>query len=491
VIARVTDRAQSSVNGQIVSTINGANLYLINPSGVVFGPNAKVNVLGSFHASTADYIKMSDGTKFQATNADDSTAPRNTINVAAPVAFGFMTMSPAAIAVNGSTLSPVRGGTLGLVAGPISITSAPDMGPGANLFAPTGRIHVTSAAGKGEVPVDPSNTSTSALTVTSFGPVTISGGSTLNVSDRANLGSGGSVFIRSGALTVEASNINADNYGSGPGGQRVLRGEEQVRLSSSTVVQSIARSSGTGAGVMISTAPTGVISASGNSLVVLDSRAAGDAGALDVSAGKLTLSDGWRLLSRALGSGRGGPIAISADSVLLDGGASSNPSTGIVSVTAIGAGSGGSIAIVAGELILHNSANVAAQSFGVGAGGGVSVSVGGALTIDSGASIGTTATAVGAAGNVSVTVTGPITIDMSVGAVSSVLNGIGSLTVGNGNAGDVSVTAGALDITRNGLISSFTTGAGNIGNSGNVSATYLGCCRSVVSAQRQGLRRVL
>src|SRR6516164_7748702 len=171
VIGRVTGGNASSIDGRIQSTISGANLYLINPSGIVFGPNAAVNVSGSFHASTADYIKMSDGAKFQATNPDAGT-----LSAAPPAAFGFLTASPAQITVNGSTLGPVPG-TLGLVGGPGSIS-------GATLSAPAGTIHVTSAAGTGEVPVDPRNTQ--ALTVTSFGPVQITGGSKLDVSNPIN-----------------------------------------------------------------------------------------------------------------------------------------------------------------------------------------------------------------------------------------------------------------------------------------------------------------
>ena len=107
VIGRVTGGMQSNINGAIKSTITGANLYLINPSGVVFGPHATVNVSGSFHASTADYLKMSDGAKFQATNPDGST-----LSAAPPAAFGFMTASPAAITVNGSTLGVPSGQTV-------------------------------------------------------------------------------------------------------------------------------------------------------------------------------------------------------------------------------------------------------------------------------------------------------------------------------------------------------------------------------------------
>jgi filamentous hemagglutinin family protein len=73
VIGRVTGGSQSSINGAIKSTIAGANVYLINPAGIVFGPNATINISGSFHASTADYLKHSDGARFQATNPDHSS----------------------------------------------------------------------------------------------------------------------------------------------------------------------------------------------------------------------------------------------------------------------------------------------------------------------------------------------------------------------------------------------------------------------------------
>src|SRR5690242_20499293 len=109
VIGRVTGGSLSSIDGRIQSNIAGANLYLINPSGVVFGPHATVNVSGGFHASTADYIKMSDGARFQATNPSGST-----LSAAPPVAFGFLTAKPAAISVNGSNLGPVPG-ILGVV----------------------------------------------------------------------------------------------------------------------------------------------------------------------------------------------------------------------------------------------------------------------------------------------------------------------------------------------------------------------------------------
>jgi filamentous hemagglutinin family protein len=119
VVGRVTGGIQSSINGKIASTISGASLYLINPSGIVFGPNATVNVSGGFHASTADYLKMSDGAKFQATNPDAST-----LSAAPPAAFGFLTTQPPALTVDGSRLRVTPRQTLGLVAGPVTVNGA-------------------------------------------------------------------------------------------------------------------------------------------------------------------------------------------------------------------------------------------------------------------------------------------------------------------------------------------------------------------------------
>jgi filamentous hemagglutinin family protein len=56
ILSRVTGGQLSNIDGTIQSQIPGANLYLLNPSGVLFGPNARLDVKGSFHVSTADVL---------------------------------------------------------------------------------------------------------------------------------------------------------------------------------------------------------------------------------------------------------------------------------------------------------------------------------------------------------------------------------------------------------------------------------------------------
>jgi filamentous hemagglutinin family protein len=446
VFGRVTGGNPSSIDGTIKSKITGANLFLINPSGVVFGPNATVNVSGAFHASTADYLKMADGAKFQATHPDGST-----LSAAPPAAFGFLTASPARIAVNGSTLGVPAGQTLGLVGGPVSIAASPTATTGARLAASAGTIYVTSAAGAGEVPVDPRNTS--AMTVSNFGSVDIMGRSKLRVSDPRGLRSGGSVFIRSGALTIDASKINADNYGLGPGGQLILQADSKIALTNKTKIHALARAGGSGGNIILQASPGGTISLD-NSTVKVGSNASGDGGALSVTAGQLTLTNGAALKSKAKGSGNGGPITITADAVLLDGGVAlddSSLSTGIFSITSgthPGSGSGGSITIVAGQLALHNGANVLAQSAGSGAGGPINVSVNRLLTVDSGGAVKSEAQGSGNGGPITITADA-ILLDGGVALDDSSLStGIFSITSGtdpgSGSGGSITIVAGQL-----------------------------------------------
>ena len=143
VIGRVTGGASSFVNGGINSTITGANVYLVNPAGMVFGPNATVNVSGSFHAGTADYLRLKDGARFQATNPDAST-----LSAAPPEAFGFLAANPQSVTVNGSALTLQPNSALGLVGGAVTISNGA-------LSVPAGTVHIASAAGPGELPVDP------------------------------------------------------------------------------------------------------------------------------------------------------------------------------------------------------------------------------------------------------------------------------------------------------------------------------------------------
>src|SRR4029077_7680978 len=88
-----TLQKSSLIDGPL-NWMNGANFWFINPNGIIFGSNATLPTtgVGSFHASTADYIKLSDGNVFAATPSANEL-----LTVAPPSAFGFLSANPAGI----------------------------------------------------------------------------------------------------------------------------------------------------------------------------------------------------------------------------------------------------------------------------------------------------------------------------------------------------------------------------------------------------------
>ena len=116
IISRVTGPDDSWIDGTLKSTTSNANLYLINPNGIVMGENAQLDVNGAFRASTADYVTLEGG---QRVYADPNQGV--ILTVAAPEAFGFLDNTIGKIEINGSQLGVGLGQDISLVAGKIDI----------------------------------------------------------------------------------------------------------------------------------------------------------------------------------------------------------------------------------------------------------------------------------------------------------------------------------------------------------------------------------
>ncbi|NES19409.1 MAG: filamentous hemagglutinin N-terminal domain-containing protein [Symploca sp. SIO3E6] len=188
ILTRVTGGNPSQILGTL--GVDGvANLFLLNPKGMIFGENARLDIPGSFFASTADSLLFDDGTEFSATKPE--APPLLTINV--PVGVQYGRNQPAAI-VNAGKLAV--GQDLGLVAGTIVNTG--------QLSAPEGQIVIV-ATGTAE------DTATVPSTGTSIGSPALLSELLLAAGGGKNLGlrvtESGNVELTESGLAVAPGDI--------------------------------------------------------------------------------------------------------------------------------------------------------------------------------------------------------------------------------------------------------------------------------------------
>ncbi|MEL6930102.1 MAG: filamentous hemagglutinin N-terminal domain-containing protein [Cyanobacteria bacterium J06600_6] len=114
IFSRVTGGNISDIDG-VIRANGSASLFLINPAGIVFGENARLDLGGSFLGSTSSSI-LFEGGEFSATDLENP--PLLTIN--APIGLGFRDNS-GEIIVNGSVLEVADNQSLSLIGGNVSI----------------------------------------------------------------------------------------------------------------------------------------------------------------------------------------------------------------------------------------------------------------------------------------------------------------------------------------------------------------------------------
>ncbi len=506
IISRVTGGNLSRIDGTLRSTISGtadisgANLYLLNPAGVMFGSEAALDLGGSFHVSTADYLRMGEDARFYATQFNEvlSSAP--------PTAFGFLDSDAAPISVGGGEIkitedeweskwedSPPglrvgEGQTVSLIGGDIEIKNSryaiyrsnydeednpvfeeeyklEDKFP-AEISAPGGQINLASVASPGEAIITESGPD-----ISSFGKL-----GDIMLSDRAVVktsGNGsGNIFIRSGQfLADKEAVVKADTLGDKDGGIIDIQ-IETLALSHGGNIFSDTQGKGRGGSIEISGRDRGFaesVSVSGSSRIFADTTGtepgAGDAGAVLIRATNLSLSEGGKISSETEGIGTGGDVtlqvagslSVSDDSRIYGG----------TKMEASDAGAGGNVLVEAEDISFTDGGNILSESMGGGRGGNVTVRAGSVRFSSRDAdypskiytSTFSTEEYAGDAGNIFVKAD-----DISF----SDSGGITASTLGPGNAGTITLEAGRLDLDTGAAISSASESEGQGGNAGKV-----------------------
>ena len=211
IMGRVTGGNPSSIFGTIdTSSYPGANLFLMNPAGIVFGPSATLNVRGSVAITTADYLRLAEANGSGPGIFHTDTSARSLLTSASVAAFGFLNPNPAAIEIQNSKLTVQPGQSLALVGGNIAVQSGA-LGNSANppSSAPGKQILIASVASPGEVLVGTLNQAPNirGQSFGEFGTVRVSQNSKIDASGDG----GGTILIRGGRLLVDDSTISANS----------------------------------------------------------------------------------------------------------------------------------------------------------------------------------------------------------------------------------------------------------------------------------------
>jgi filamentous hemagglutinin family protein len=441
IIGRITGGTLSSIDG-LITAEPSANLYLMNPSGFLFGPNARLDVNGSFHVSTSDYISLGNSGIFYADPAKTSL-----LTVDPPAAFGFLTSTPAEISANNSFLQVPEGETVSIIGGDITFTGTPVTPedilymPGV-LTAPAGRIHLVSVASPGEVGsagIDFGIDSFSQL-----GNITLSEGAKLNVmaNDYTTQGAG-SIVIRGGRILFKDGGM--DIYGN-PGGVADIRGDSLHLDNFYIFSASYGENNHPGTGCRIEVENDFLMTHA----ALIDTQT----GPLDPYASSI--------------SGNGGDISITAANVQLgdekidEDSFTSIGFYGYISSASDGSGKSGNIDIATGNAVLQNGFMIASQTFAEGDTGDIVLHSTGTLRISDAANIGVLAFGSGKGGDIDVSAPDIFISAANRSALTEIYaeTGIYAQTDYYSDGGTIKVTADNLHIIDGGRISTVLYGSG-------------------------------
>ncbi len=388
IISRVTGKSISNIDG-ILKAKGTANLFLINPNGIIFGPNASLNIGGSFVASTASSLNFADGIKFSATNPQ--TTPLLTVSVPIGLQFGA-TANPirnqSQASPDGATniygepvgLQVQTGKTLALVGGDVTLE-------GGSLTAAGGRIELGSVAGNSLVSLNPTNqgwvlgyegvqnfqniqliqrtvdnpkipSTVDTGGKDGSGYIQVQGKSVELIGDLVRLinqntgvADGGDLTITTGKLIVrDGAQVLTSTVGEGAAGNLTVHASESVELIGNVNDHPSALTSGTGA--------------------------AGKAGDISIDTKRLRIQDGAQISAETTGyienqstskqfipaTGKGGNLTVNAsESVELIGTSAKRFSSGLFAGTKNSA-SAGNLTLSTGQLIVRDGATVSVNS---------------------------------------------------------------------------------------------------------------------------------
>ncbi len=346
IFSRVTGGSISNIDGAIKA--NGtANLFILNPNGIVFGPNASLNIGGSFVATTASAVQFGNGIEF-GVNVSQNT-PLLIVNVPLGLQYG---RSPGTI-VNRSTdgLQVRSGNSLILAGGDVRLD-------GGKILAPGARVELAAVAVGETVGLNASgnNVSLNIPAQITRADVSLTNGADVNV----RAGGGGNIAVNAHNLNMtEGSKLRA-GIAEKMGAPDALAGNIDINATGAISFD----------GVDKIDIPSGIYN-------LVRGQGVGEGGNINITAESISLTNGALVKASTFGDGNAGNVNLRIrNSISFDGGNSDN-SSGVYSRVEdyLAVGNAGNIHITTGSLSLTNGALITASTEGTGNAGNIAIYV--------------------------------------------------------------------------------------------------------------------
>jgi filamentous hemagglutinin family protein len=418
IIGRVTGNTTTSIDGTL-GVLGNADLFLFNPNGIAFGPNAVLDLNGSFIATTAATMLFPGGLEFSATNPQIPSS----LTIDLPVSLRFSS-NPEGITLTDSNLSIQPGKTLTLIGGDIDLDDS-------NLRLAAGLIELGSLGANSLVSLLPYGSSGWQLNYSSSSTF-----QDITARNRSLIGSisfSGAAEVRIQGRNIsltEASQVDTSTYSASNGGNISVIATESLLLSGAINL---------GFGVR----PGGLISQVNYNF---GTPVTGTAGDINVRTRNLIIEEAAGIINDTFGEGNAGNIDIYAsESIEIRGSSTpfvgtnsgiSSQSTNIFSIANVG--NAGDIAIITRRLNVNGGSAITARTTTGSQGGNINIEASERIDL------------VGSLINPAISVLQP--------------SGISTQTEGSGNAGNLFISTSTLSIRDGGVISADTRDVGQAGN---------------------------
>jgi filamentous hemagglutinin family protein len=375
IVTRVTGTQPSIIDG-LIEVRGNSNFFLINPQGITFKSNAKLEIKGSFLVSTASSFLFPNSEKFSAVTP--SGLPILSMDVTAPIGLRFEgNVKP--IQADGSTLALSSGKNVALIGGEINLA-------GGELTSKSGRIELAAVSGVGNVEVrenlmtgisesmSRANIELSEFKIDGSNITLTSGSLILNKSalltEKTASGNLGNILLHaSGKILLDKRSFlftGVPPYNTGNAGSITIK-SSSLEVNGESEINSSQSGKGAAGDVFLDVSGNVFFQGKSKIFSTVSEGAQGKSGNITIHAGSLDVWGASQINSASSGIGDAGNIALKVDGLTwLDGtesvqraGKSQLEHTALLaSVESMGVGNTGNINIDTGSLRTSNGADI-------------------------------------------------------------------------------------------------------------------------------------